>query len=50
MFYIHFSRFILLFSSGKVELIIDFLQPPFEALIHEEELFKKWNHEKKEYE
>jgi predicted nucleotidyltransferase component of viral defense system len=33
-----------------IKLIIDFLQPPFEALIHEEELFKKWNHEKKEYE
>ena len=33
-----------------IKLIIDFLQPPYEALINEEELFKNWNHEKKEYE
>lgn len=32
-----------------VKVIIDFLQPPFEALIHGEELFKYWSHEKKEY-
>jgi predicted nucleotidyltransferase component of viral defense system len=36
--------------TDVVKLIIDFLQPPYEALINEEELFKNWNHEKKEYE
>ncbi|AUS98437.1 hypothetical protein CDQ84_03860 [Clostridium thermosuccinogenes] len=36
--------------TDVVKLIIDFLQPPYEALIYEEELFKNWNHEKKEYE
>lgn len=36
--------------TNVVKLIIDFIQPPYEALIHEEELFKKWNHERKEYE
>jgi hypothetical protein len=27
----------------------DFLQPPYEALIQEDELFKNWSHEKKGY-
>ena len=36
--------------TNVVKLIIDFLQPPYEAMILEEELFKNWNHVKKEYE
>ncbi|HHX75039.1 MAG TPA: hypothetical protein GX699_09075 [Firmicutes bacterium] len=35
--------------KNVVKVIIDFLQPPFEAVIQEEELFKNWSHEKKEY-
>lgn len=32
-----------------IKVIIDFLKPPFEALIQEEELFKIWDHKKKSY-
>ncbi len=32
-----------------VKVIIDFLQPPYEALIREDELFEDWSHEKKGY-
>lgn len=32
-----------------VKVIINFLQPPYEALIQENELIKNWNHDKKEY-
>ncbi len=32
-----------------IKVIIDFLQPPYEALILEDELFKDWSHEKKGY-
>ncbi len=49
----NFCKKILQFKlsfTDVVKLIIDFLQPPYEALIHEEELFKKWRHERKEYE
>lgn len=35
--------------KNVVKVIIDFLQPSFEAVIQEEELFKNWSHEKKEY-
>jgi predicted nucleotidyltransferase component of viral defense system len=33
-----------------VSLIIDFIQPPYQAMIYEEEFFRKWNHEIKKYE
>ncbi len=49
----NFCKKILQYKLGftdVVKLIIYFLQPPYEALINEEELFKKWNHERKEYE
>jgi predicted nucleotidyltransferase component of viral defense system len=48
----NFCKKILQFNlsfTDVIKLIIDFLQPPYEALIHEKELFKKWNHERKEY-
>lgn len=32
-----------------IKVIIDFLQPPYEALILEDELFEDWSHEKKGY-
>lgn len=35
--------------NNVVKVIIDFLQPPYEALIQEEEFFKNWSREKKEY-
>lgn len=49
----NFCKKILQFNlsfTDVIKLIIDFLQPLYEALIHEKELFKKWNHERKEYE
>ncbi len=32
-----------------VKTIIDFLQPPYGALIRKDELFKNWSHKKKGY-
>jgi hypothetical protein len=37
------------FGVDVVEIIIDFLQPPYEALIQEDELFKNWNHKERRY-
>jgi predicted nucleotidyltransferase component of viral defense system len=35
--------------KNVVKGIIDFLQPPFDALIREEELFESWSYEKRKY-
>ena len=35
--------------KNVVKEIIDFLQPPFDALIREEELFESWSYEKRKY-
>lgn len=35
--------------KNVVKGIIDFLQPPFDALIREEELFENWSYEKRKY-
>jgi len=36
--------------SEVVRLIISFVDPPFQAIVHEEELFKNWNSDKQRYE
>ncbi len=35
--------------NNVVKVIIDFLKPPYEALIQEDELFKNWNHGERRY-
>ncbi|MGM0653602.1 MAG: nucleotidyl transferase AbiEii/AbiGii toxin family protein [Bacillota bacterium] len=35
--------------SEVVQLIVSFLEPPFQAIINKEELYKNWNSDKKRY-
>jgi hypothetical protein len=36
---------------GKVvELIVMFINPPFQAMVNEDEFWGKWNYEKRQYE
>lgn len=48
----NFCKKILKYKLGfgqVVEVIIDFVQPPYESLIQEDEFFKTWSHEGKKY-